>query len=75
MSQFRLLAGVPQHLWLEVPLSALPRGKETGEWSVFSSSIAICRVMLLSGLKHQEKHEVEMGRAEMGQGLFICERD
>ncbi|XP_075022869.1 zinc finger protein 512B isoform X4 [Calonectris borealis] len=29
MSQFRLLAGVPQHLWLEVPLSALPRGKET----------------------------------------------
>lgn len=37
MSQFRLLAGVPQHLWLEVPLSALPRGKETGGLCVLSS--------------------------------------
>nr|XP_030144771.3 zinc finger protein 512B isoform X3 [Taeniopygia guttata] len=31
MSQFRLLAGVPQHLWLEVSLSALPRGCDLGE--------------------------------------------
>lgn len=30
MPQFRLLAGVPQYLRPEVPLSALPRGKEDG---------------------------------------------
>lgn len=58
MSQFRLLVGVPQHLWLEIPLSALPRGKET-------------RVKLLLGLKPQEKREIRMGRAQMGQGRFV----
>ncbi|XP_074460921.1 zinc finger protein 512B isoform X2 [Larus michahellis] len=42
MSQFRLLAGVPQHLWLEVPLSALPRGCNLREADVFMLVLRSC---------------------------------
>ncbi|XP_049672477.1 zinc finger protein 512B isoform X4 [Accipiter gentilis] len=42
MSQFRLLAGVPQHLWLEVPLSALPRGCDLREADVFVLLLRSC---------------------------------
>ncbi|XP_074877226.1 zinc finger protein 512B isoform X4 [Buteo buteo] len=42
MSQFRLLAGVPQHLWLEVPLSALPRGCYLREADVFVLLLRSC---------------------------------
>ncbi|KAM6054160.1 zinc finger protein 512B isoform 2-T2 [Chlamydotis macqueenii] len=42
MSQFRLLAGVPQHLWLEVPLSALPRGCNLREADLFVLILRSC---------------------------------
>ncbi|XP_046786829.1 zinc finger protein 512B isoform X7 [Gallus gallus] len=42
MPQFRLLAGVPQHLWLEVPLSALPRGRHLGEADVLVLVLRSC---------------------------------
>ncbi|XP_029864504.1 zinc finger protein 512B isoform X7 [Aquila chrysaetos chrysaetos] len=42
MSQFRLLAGVPQHLWLEVPLPALPRGCDLREADVFVLLLRSC---------------------------------
>ncbi|XP_075294786.1 zinc finger protein 512B isoform X2 [Opisthocomus hoazin] len=42
MSQFRLLAGVPQHLRLEVPLSALPRGCDLREADVFLLLLRSC---------------------------------
>ncbi|KAM6340151.1 zinc finger protein 512B isoform 3-T3 [Alca torda] len=42
MSQFRLLAGVPQHLWLEVPLSALSRGCNLREADVFVLVLRSC---------------------------------
>ncbi|XP_066054705.1 zinc finger protein 512B isoform X4 [Chamaea fasciata] len=42
MSQFRLLAGVPQHLWLEVPLSALPRGCDLREADILMLILRSC---------------------------------
>ncbi|XP_074776218.1 zinc finger protein 512B isoform X7 [Athene noctua] len=42
MSQFRLLAGVPQYLWLEVPLSALPGGCDLREADVFMLLLRSC---------------------------------
>ncbi|KAM6248330.1 zinc finger protein 512B isoform 5-T5 [Porphyrio hochstetteri] len=42
MSQFGLLAGVPQHLWLEVPLSALPRGCYLREADLFMLVLRSC---------------------------------
>ncbi|XP_055578226.1 zinc finger protein 512B isoform X6 [Falco cherrug] len=42
MSQFRLLAGVPQHLWFEVPLSTLPRGCNLREADVFVLVLRSC---------------------------------
>ncbi|XP_047930649.2 zinc finger protein 512B isoform X8 [Anser cygnoides] len=42
MPQLRLLAGVPQHLWLEVPLSALPRGCDLGEADVLVLVLRSC---------------------------------
>ncbi|XP_019477749.1 zinc finger protein 512B isoform X6 [Meleagris gallopavo] len=42
MPQFRLLAGVSQHLWLEVPLSALPRGRNLGEADVLVLVLRSC---------------------------------
>nr|XP_047930649.1 zinc finger protein 512B isoform X6 [Anser cygnoides] len=42
MPQLWLLAGVPQHLWLEVPLSALPRGCDLGEADVLVLVLRSC---------------------------------
>ncbi|XP_030358707.1 zinc finger protein 512B isoform X6 [Strigops habroptila] len=42
MSQCRLLAGVPQHLWLEVPLSALPRGCNLREADILVLVLRSC---------------------------------
>ncbi|XP_016158731.1 PREDICTED: zinc finger protein 512B isoform X4 [Ficedula albicollis] len=42
MSQFRLLAGVPQHLWLEVPLPALPRGCNLREADILMLILRSC---------------------------------
>ncbi|XP_039935745.1 zinc finger protein 512B isoform X4 [Hirundo rustica] len=42
MSQFRLLAGVPQHIWLEVPLSALPRGCDLREADILMLILRSC---------------------------------
>lgn len=70
--------------WLEFPsiyglkyhyqrCQGVRRLENCPSFPVAGSSITICRVMLLSGLKHEERHEVEMGKFGRDGPGAVCE--
>lgn len=70
--------------WLEFPsiyglkyhyqrCQGVRRLENCPSFPVAGSSITVCRVMLLSGLKHEERHEVEMGKFGRDGPGAVCE--